>query len=98
VLVIGTHGQLLSLHFSSLRGVVCTGIHLLWAAYWIFNARDNREPVLGLTLNFMMSLPLALLYCALTGQLTPWPGKGWPVPPMSAHWKWDLPLSCGSVR
>jgi drug/metabolite transporter (DMT)-like permease len=77
VLVIGTHGQLLSLHFSSLRGVgFALTSTLLWAAYWIFNARDNREPVLGLTLNFMMSLPLALLYCALTGQLTPvaWQG------------------------
>ena len=77
VLVIGTHGQLLSLHFSSLRGVgFALASTLLWAAYWIFNARDKREPVLGLTLNFLMSLPLALLYCALTGQLTPvaWQG------------------------
>ena len=71
VLVIGTHGQLLTLHFSSMRGVgFALASTLLWAGYWIFNARDKREPVMGLTLNFLMSLPLALLYCALTHELT----------------------------
>jgi drug/metabolite transporter (DMT)-like permease len=58
VLVIGTHGQLLSLHFSSLAGVgYALASTLLWAAYWIFNARDQREPVLGLTLNFLLTAP-----------------------------------------
>lgn len=70
VLIIGTHGQLLSLHFSSVAGVgYALASTLLWAAYWIFNARDQREPVLGLTLNFLLSLPLSLLFCAATGEL-----------------------------
>ncbi|WP_199154106.1 DMT family transporter [Chromobacterium sp. ASV23] len=70
VLVIGTRGQLLELHFSNQLGVLlalCST--LLWAGYWIFNTRDAREPVLGLTLNFACSLPLSLAWCAWHGQL-----------------------------
>ena len=77
VLVIGTHGQLLTLSFSSLTGVgYALASTLLWAGYWIFNARDQREPVLGLCLNFMLSLPLTLLFCAVSGELKPvaWQG------------------------
>ena len=77
VLVIGTHGQLLTLSFSSLTGVgYALASTLLWAGYWIFNARDHREPVLGLCLNFMLSLPLTLLFCAVSGELKPvaWQG------------------------
>ncbi|RMC96833.1 DMT family transporter [Aquitalea palustris] len=77
VLVIGTHGQLLQLHFSSLPGVgFALASTLLWAGYWIFNARDQREPVIGLTLNFLLSLPLTLAFCALSGELKPvaWQG------------------------
>ncbi|OHX17377.1 hypothetical protein BI343_12135 [Chromobacterium amazonense] len=70
VLVIGTRGQLLELRFSNQLGVLlalCST--LLWAGYWIFNTRDAREPVLGLTLNFACSLPLSLAWCAWHGQL-----------------------------
>lgn len=77
VLVIGTHGQLLQLHFSSLKGVgYALASTLLWAGYWIFNARDQREPVIGLTLNFLLSLPLTLAFCAFSGELQPvaWQG------------------------
>ncbi|OHX16991.1 DMT family transporter [Chromobacterium sphagni] len=70
VLVIGTRGQLLELHFSSRQGVLLALTStLLWAGYWIFNTRDRREPVLGLTLNFAFSLPLSLVWCAWHGQL-----------------------------
>lgn len=70
VLVIGTRGQLLALHFSNRFGVMLAlASTLLWAGYWIFNTRDTREPVLGLTLNFACSLPLSLAWCAWHGQL-----------------------------
>ncbi|POZ60011.1 DMT family transporter [Chromobacterium alticapitis] len=70
VLVIGTRGQLLELHFSNQQGVLLAlASTLLWAGYWIFNTRDAREPVLGLTLNFACSLPLSLAWCAWHGQL-----------------------------
>ncbi|MGL6072429.1 DMT family transporter [Craterilacuibacter sp.] len=77
VLVIGTRGEVLTLSFSNMTGMLfALGSTLLWASYWIFNTRDTREPVLGLTLNFMLALPLILLWCALTGELTavPWQG------------------------
>jgi drug/metabolite transporter (DMT)-like permease len=75
VLVIGTRGQLLSLKFSDSTGLVLAlASTLLWATYWIFNTKDQREPVLGLTLNFAISLPLSLLWCALDGGLV---AVGW---------------------
>ncbi|HJU49291.1 MAG TPA: DMT family transporter [Pseudogulbenkiania sp.] len=77
VLVIGTRGELLTLHFSSLAGVGWALLStLLWAGYWIFNTRDQREPVLGLTLNFLLALPLIVIWCAVSGELHPvaWQG------------------------
>ncbi|MBY0446066.1 MAG: DMT family transporter [Burkholderiales bacterium] len=70
VLVIATRGELLSLNFSNLTGVgLALASTLLWAAYWILNAKDQREPVLGLTLNFAISLPLTLVWCVINGEL-----------------------------
>ena len=70
VLVIGTHGDLLGLHFSNVRGVGFALVStLLWASYWLLNTRDTRDPVIGLTLNFAFSLPLTLAWCAATGEL-----------------------------
>jgi drug/metabolite transporter (DMT)-like permease len=65
VLVIATRGQLLALHFSNAAGLGYALVStLLWAGYWIFNAKDDREPVLGLALNFGFSLPMSALWCA----------------------------------
>ncbi|AMC34922.1 DMT family transporter [Janthinobacterium sp. B9-8] len=71
VLVIATRGDLLHLNFSNLNGVGLALIStLLWAVYWIFNTKDQREPVLGLALNFAISLPVTLIWCAIHGELT----------------------------
>ncbi|TDR81596.1 DMT family transporter [Paludibacterium purpuratum] len=71
VLAIATHGKLFSLHFGNPRGVMLALVStLLWAGYWLANTRDNREPVIGLTLNFSCSLPLIALWCAWRGELT----------------------------
>lgn len=70
VLVIATHGALLSLHFSNPLGVgFALASTLLWAGYWLGNTRDTRDPVVGLTLNFALSLPLTFVWCAATGEL-----------------------------
>lgn len=77
VLVIATRGQPFALEFSNLGGVGYALVStVLWAGYWLLNTRDQREPVLGLTLNFLFALPLALLWCAVRGELTPiaWQG------------------------
>ncbi|MBB1485203.1 DMT family transporter [Oceanospirillum sediminis] len=62
VLVIATRGQLLSLEFGDLTGVsLALFSTLIWAGYWIANTRDQREPVIGLWLNFLFALPFLLL-------------------------------------
>ncbi|WP_293761331.1 DMT family transporter [uncultured Aquitalea sp.] len=69
VLVIGTHGQLFSLHFSNVNGVLyALASTLLWAGYWLINTKDEREPVIGLTLNFLLALPLIGLWCLWQGE------------------------------
>ncbi|WP_230369345.1 DMT family transporter [Paludibacterium denitrificans] len=50
------------------RGL-CLGFDTV-VGYWIANTRDQRDPLVGLTLNFALSLPLSLVWCAVTGQLT----------------------------
>lgn len=77
VLVIATRGNLFSLEFESLSGVLLALLStVVWSLYWIFNRRDSREPVLGLCLNFMFAIPLIFIYCWYTGQLniTAWQG------------------------
>lgn len=70
VLVIGTRGELLALHFSNRQGVLLAlSSTLLWAAYWILNTRDSRDAVIGLTLNFTLSLPLIFAWCLWQGEL-----------------------------
>ncbi|MGI9322966.1 MAG: DMT family transporter [Pseudomonadales bacterium] len=36
---------------------------LVWAGYWIINMRDERQPLVGLCLNFIMALPITLALC-----------------------------------
>lgn len=70
VLVIATHGAPQDLHFSNPAGVGLALLStLLWAAYWLLNTRDTRDPVIGLTQNFACSLPLTLLWCLWHGEL-----------------------------
>lgn len=67
VWVIATRGQVLSLEFASPSGVVLAlASTLCWALYWIYSARDPRDPLVGLFVNFTMGLPFILLYCGLT--------------------------------
>jgi drug/metabolite transporter (DMT)-like permease len=70
VVVISTHGDPASLEFSSPLGVaLALGSAFLWAAYWIFNTRDKRDPVVCLFLGFLFGLPLTFLFCVLLSHL-----------------------------
>jgi drug/metabolite transporter (DMT)-like permease len=67
VLVISTQGDVLSLKFENPFGVaLALGSTVIWALYWIANAKDRRDPVLGLFLNFLCSLPFIGLYLLAT--------------------------------
>ncbi|MFT6915213.1 MAG: drug/metabolite transporter (DMT)-like permease [Motiliproteus sp.] len=77
VLVIATRGQLLTLEFNSLSGVLLAlASTLVWALYWIFNTRDSREPVASLFMNVSVALVLLVSYCAATGELSQWDLRG----------------------
>lgn len=63
VVVISTKGNILALKFESPLGVgLALFSTLIWAFYWIANTKDHREPVIGLLLNFLCSLPMIVLY------------------------------------
>lgn len=66
VVIIATRGAPLSMRFESSLGVGLALVStVIWALYWILNTRDTREPVAGLFLNFLLSLPLTLAYTCL---------------------------------
>ncbi|MGE4298183.1 MAG: DMT family transporter [Desulfovibrionaceae bacterium] len=77
VVVIATHGDPLAMRFSSPLGVaLALGSTVIWALYWIYNTRDRRDPVVGLFLNFLFSLPFAWAACAVWSVVWPVPWAG----------------------
>ena len=77
VLVIATRGQLLALDFANPLGVGLALLStVLWAFYWIFNTGSRQDPVAGLFLNFCFALPMLLVYCLWSGELTAVPWRG----------------------
>ncbi|MFV0574267.1 MAG: DMT family transporter [Vibrio sp.] len=68
VLVIATKGDLLSLSFDSPLGVGLALLStLLWASYWILNAKNQADPILVVLLGFLVSLPFSALLCWYQG-------------------------------
>jgi drug/metabolite transporter (DMT)-like permease len=66
VVVISTHGDIFSFRFSNPLGVaLALGSTVIWALYWIYNTKDDRDPVAGLLLNFLFGLPWVLTCCLL---------------------------------
>lgn len=77
VLVIATKGDVLSLEFDNPLGVgLALFSTIIWALYWLLNARDQRDPVLGLFLNFLCALPCIALYIHFTQGFKPIPVQG----------------------
>ena len=77
VVVISAQGDLFSLDFASPLGVALALVStIFWALYWIFNTRDQRDPVYGLLLNFLCAMPMVLGYILLTEGLRIPPLKG----------------------
>lgn len=61
VVVISTHGDIFNFRFSNPLGVaLALGSTVIWALYWIYNTKDDRDPVAGLLLNFLFGLPWVL--------------------------------------
>lgn len=71
VLIIATKGNVLGLNFGNFKGVAfALASTLVWSLYWIYNQKDNREPILGLCLNFTVALPLLFIIAAINGELS----------------------------
>jgi drug/metabolite transporter (DMT)-like permease len=70
VLVICTRGDLLSFSVASPLGVtLALASTVVWALYWIYNTKDERDPAVRLFLNFLCAMPLVLVYCAVVSDL-----------------------------
>lgn len=58
VWVISTGGEVLALEIDEPLGVaLALGSTVIWAFSWIIQSRDRRDPVAGLFMNFVCSLP-----------------------------------------
>lgn len=74
IIIISTHGQLLTLRFSNPVGVLLAlGSAIFWALYWIFNMKDRREEVSKLFLNFCFGF----FYIFLTIAILRFLGLNW---------------------
>ena len=77
VWTIATRGEVFALEFANPTGVaLALGSTVLWALYWIYSTRDQRDPLVALFCNFALGLPFVLLACALTDGLAPGDWRG----------------------
>jgi len=54
VIMISTHGKIAQFKFSNPIGVVLAlGSAFIWALYWIYNIKDERDEIIKLSLNFV---------------------------------------------
>lgn len=76
VWVIATRGAVFNVSFADPLGVVLAlASTLIWALYWLLNARDPRPPLVGQWQNFSVGLPVLTLLLLL-GPGFQW--HGWP--------------------
>nr|WP_284041291.1 DMT family transporter [Halomonas olivaria] len=76
VWVIATRGSVFNIAFADLLGVLfALASTILWALYWLLNARDQRLPLVGQWQNFSVGLPVLTLLLLL-GPGLQW--HGWP--------------------
>jgi len=77
-LIIATKGDLLALDFFSPLGVTLALLStILWACYWIFNSKNDADPMIALSLCFLCSLPMIILTILIFDDIyiTAW--QGW---------------------
>lgn len=66
VVIIATRGNLYSIHFHNLYGVLlATGSSLIWALFWVLNILDKRSNVEKLFSSFVFGTILIFLYLVL---------------------------------
>ena len=71
VLVISTRGNLLAFQMTDGRGVALALVStLVWAAYWAYGVKDQRDPITRLCVNFVFGALFVSVYQGLTGEIT----------------------------
>lgn len=66
VWVIATRGQVVNVAFEDPLGVAfALSSTLLWALYWLLNAKDKRQPLIGQWQNFSIGLPVLTILLLL---------------------------------
>ena len=64
--IIAVEGKILNFHFTNLTGVLLAlGSSLIWAIFWIYNIRDERDVVAKLFLNFSFGFIFIIIYTLL---------------------------------
>ena len=77
-IIIATKGEFTSLGDVSTLGVVLAiGSTLIWALYWLFNARDGLDPVVKLFIGFCFGLLFTTLYGLMIGGIEIPPAGAW---------------------
>jgi drug/metabolite transporter (DMT)-like permease len=77
ILLIATHGDLVSMNFSNPVGVLLAlSSAVFWALYWIFNLKDQRDTEIKLFLNFCFGFFYSAIAFFMTGvpYFPIWPG------------------------
>jgi len=76
--IIATRGELTNLGDVSTLGVLlAAGSTLIWATYWLLNARDGLDPVIKLFTGFCFGLLFTAVYGLVTGSMEPPPVEAW---------------------
>jgi len=77
-LIIATKGDLLTLDFSSPLGVFLALLStLLWAMYWILNAKNSGDAVVSLLLGFILGLPAIIIATPILSDFNMVAWQGW---------------------
>ncbi|MFN3881763.1 MAG: DMT family transporter [Nitrincola lacisaponensis] len=77
-MVIATRGDLLSLQFDDPLGVALALIStFIWAGYWILNTRNQADPLISISLSFVLALPMITLATAILSDFQMHSWQGW---------------------
>ena len=66
VFLIATQGDITDFSETDPLGLALALVStLVWAGYWVINIRDRREPIIAMSLNFLLALPVVGVLCLL---------------------------------
>jgi len=77
-LVIATKGDFLALNFTNPFGVFLALLStLLWAMYWILNAKNSGDAIVSLLLGFLLALPAIIIATPILSDFNMPDWQGW---------------------